>query len=77
MPLKMSQSAPLSGDIHHVDLGVAGVAGLAAEKSEECPVATTLRKLSLHVDVASCHTAYKEQGVWKGRFYVTRCDVVS
>jgi len=64
-----------SDDIH--DLGHSIGVTAHGQKSEECPVASTLRKLSLHVDVASCAYKEQQQGVWKGRFYVTRCDVVS
>jgi len=43
---------------------------MSAKKNEDGPLATISRKLSLHV-------ACQEEGVWKGRFFVTRCDVVS
>lgn len=74
-PLKMRKSSTSEcDDIHDIDIGI------AAQKNEEGqgPSATISRKLSsLHVHCGlPSISASKVEGVWKGRFFVTRCDDV-
>jgi len=84
-PLKMRKSSTSEcdendiNDIHDIDIGI------AAQKNEEAegqgPSASISRKLSsLHVHCGlpsiAASNGSKVEGVWKGRFFVTRCDDV-
>merc|ERR1719242_1569207 len=73
----MRKSSTSECDIHDIDIGI------AVQKNEEAqgPSATISRKLSslrVHCGLPSIATSNgsKVEGVWKGRFFVTRCDDV-
>jgi len=67
-PLKMRKSSTSEcDDIHDIDIGI------AAQKGPNATISRKLSSLHVYCGLPSL-SASKVEGVWKGRFFVTRCD---